>query len=324
MRSFTSVFQTLLTEQEDKKIQVRNKKSGNVYWTKKYNPNTHELITGVGKKGREKAGTKKQIVTAPIDRDVRTVVRQQLEEAAERAGQKVGYRKIMGKTYVVGITPDGVKIIYDWNGRNYTYDEFFEIEKERRKELGKLNRIHKIDEYLDSLDRVELAEVEKLKLKGEPEFRQLTDNRQLRDKVTRSYPTIKDASGRDVIVDGRFKGYYLDDMINKIGRQVAGSAYTHDPVSGKVRKLYYKDETGEVKFRVQHEPYMTLNDNNQLTVILPETARHMPEDATLKQLIVAAADCEGPLVIDGPDGTVLGVIGKDDLLNGVILGTDNG
>ncbi|MCZ4353396.1 betaine/proline/choline family ABC transporter ATP-binding protein [Roseovarius aestuarii] len=57
---------------------------------------------------------------------------------------------------------------------------------------------------------------------------------------------------------------------------------------------------------------------------IPADARHMPEDATLKQLIIAAADHEGPLVIDGPAGRPIGIISKDDLLNGVILGTDNG
>ena len=57
---------------------------------------------------------------------------------------------------------------------------------------------------------------------------------------------------------------------------------------------------------------------------VPADAPHMPEDATLKQLIIASADREGPLVIDGPDGTPIGLISKDDLLNGVILGTDNG
>jgi len=61
-----------------------------------------------------------------------------------------------------------------------------------------------------------------------------------------------------------------------------------------------------------------------LTKPLPADAQHMPENATLKQLIIASADREGPLVIDGPGGKPIGIVTKDDLLNGVILGTDNG
>lgn len=61
-----------------------------------------------------------------------------------------------------------------------------------------------------------------------------------------------------------------------------------------------------------------------LAAPLPADVPHMPEDATLKQLIVASADRDGPVVIDGPDGAPLGVVTKDDLLNGVIMGTDNG
>ena len=57
---------------------------------------------------------------------------------------------------------------------------------------------------------------------------------------------------------------------------------------------------------------------------LPNDALHMPEHATLKQLIAASVNRDVPIVVDSYHGLPLGVISKDELLNGVILGTDNG
>ncbi len=57
---------------------------------------------------------------------------------------------------------------------------------------------------------------------------------------------------------------------------------------------------------------------------LPADARHMPEDATLKQLIAISAEEDAPIVVDAADGSVMGVITKNDLLRGVVMGTDEG
>ena len=57
---------------------------------------------------------------------------------------------------------------------------------------------------------------------------------------------------------------------------------------------------------------------------VPANAPHMPEDATLKQLIAVAAERDGPILIDRPGGGVMGMVTRQDLLNGVIRGTDDG
>lgn len=53
-----------------------------------------------------------------------------------------------------------------------------------------------------------------------------------------------------------------------------------------------------------------------------DKAPHMNESATLKELIDAATHLDGPIVIDNPDGSILGVITKNDLLHGVVQGTE--
>ncbi|MEP0522178.1 MAG: glycine betaine/L-proline ABC transporter ATP-binding protein [Hyphomicrobiales bacterium] len=56
---------------------------------------------------------------------------------------------------------------------------------------------------------------------------------------------------------------------------------------------------------------------------LPDKLPEMNENATLKQLIEAATHIEGPILVKNDDGSNLGVITKDGLLNGVILGTES-
>jgi len=53
-----------------------------------------------------------------------------------------------------------------------------------------------------------------------------------------------------------------------------------------------------------------------------DASPHMNESATLKELIDAATHLDGPIVIDNPDGSTLGVITKNDLLHGVVQGTE--
>ena len=55
--------------------------------------------------------------------------------------------------------------------------------------------------------------------------------------------------------------------------------------------------------------------------VLPADALRMPENATLKQLITVVGEHDAPIVIDAPDGAVMGVVTKDDLLRGVVIGT---
>ncbi|MCR9136170.1 MAG: betaine/proline/choline family ABC transporter ATP-binding protein [Alphaproteobacteria bacterium] len=55
---------------------------------------------------------------------------------------------------------------------------------------------------------------------------------------------------------------------------------------------------------------------------VPTNAMQMDESATLKDMIDAATHQNGPIVIKSDDGTAMGVITKDDLLNGVIQGTE--
>ena len=99
------------------------------------------------------------------------------------------------------------------------------------------------------------------------EYRALTDDAAA-EPGTRVYPTKKDKSGRAVIVEGRFKGVYLDDIVNKAGRLIEGAAYDFDK-DGKMVKFATKSPTGSKDVTANKEPYVTVDSKGRLLLKIP-------------------------------------------------------
>lgn len=99
------------------------------------------------------------------------------------------------------------------------------------------------------------------------EYRALTDDKTA-DPGTRVYPTKPDRNGRPVIVDGRFKGIYLDDLVNRAGRLVEGAAYDFDK-DGNVVKFSTKSPKGSSDVTANKEPYITVNSQGKLLIKIP-------------------------------------------------------
>ncbi len=55
---------------------------------------------------------------------------------------------------------------------------------------------------------------------------------------------------------------------------------------------------------------------------VPDDAMQMSEDATLKEMITVSVGLDNPIVIKGSDDITLGVVTKNNLLNGVVTGTE--
>ena len=101
-------------------------------------------------------------------------------------------------------------------------------------------------------------------------YRALTDDKSISKKVnTRIYPTMLDKDGEAVIVDGRFKGFHLDDMVNKVGRLVEGAAYDVD-ASGCPVPFETRDWEGNLTdVSANKEPYVTVNSKGQFLIKVP-------------------------------------------------------
>lgn len=102
------------------------------------------------------------------------------------------------------------------------------------------------------------------------EFRALTDDKSFSKKTnTRIYPTMRDVDGNTVIVDGRFKGFHLDDMVNKVGRLVEGAAYDVD-ASGIPVPFETRDWEGNLTdVSANKEPYVTLDSKGRFLIKVP-------------------------------------------------------
>lgn len=102
------------------------------------------------------------------------------------------------------------------------------------------------------------------------EYRALTDDKSFsRKQNTRIYPTMRDVDGNTVIVDGRFKGFNLDDMVNKVGRLVEGAAYDVD-ASGVPIPFETRDWEGNLTdVSANKEPYVTLDSKGRFLIKIP-------------------------------------------------------
>lgn len=104
----------------------------------------------------------------------------------------------------------------------------------------------------------------------EVDFRAMTDNKaSAKNQGTRIYPTRRDINGRLVIVDGRFKGFYLDEMVNQKGRLVEGTAYDMG-ADGIPVAFETLEPDGNLRLStVNKEPYVTLDSQGKLLIKIP-------------------------------------------------------
>jgi hypothetical protein len=102
---------------------------------------------------------------------------------------------------------------------------------------------------------------------GEPTVRELTDvdrnDKFTKYSIKRNVETqmIRDSLGREriVIITGKYRGYFLDDMVNIEGRMIEGSSYTFN-LKGRINK-YETIKGGKLVLENIEEPYITLSQD---------------------------------------------------------------
>jgi hypothetical protein len=152
----------------------------------------------------------------------------------------------------------------DENGKGRWSGEFVEKLEERNAERERLYKQTKRPSLTDPEKIRSLSDEEVDNLSGELNFASMTDDKAKSGRLTRILPTkmkyteITDAEGntvkqgQQVIVDGRFKGLYLDDLVSANGRMLEGTVYEIHPKSARFRG---HPVTREVE---KKEPYVTL------------------------------------------------------------------
>jgi len=125
---------------------------------------------------------------------------------------------------------------------------------------GQGNKTNTIIHTVSRLDEEALTHVY-----GDLKTREITDvdrdNKFTKYSLKRNVETqmIKDSIGREriIIVSGRYRGYFLDDMVNIEGRMIEGSSYTFN-LKGRINK-YETLRNGQLALENLEEPYITLS-----------------------------------------------------------------
>jgi hypothetical protein len=172
--------------------------------------------------------------------------------------------RIMGRPVLLGADPyTGEERVFDRDGDVLTVDDY--LVKRRGQAEWREKGFRAPPKMEVPLQDIRLFTDEDIDdLEGEIEYDAITDDKAKQARLTRIFATkrkpvmIAQSDGTvriekvKVIVAGRFKGVYLDDMINSQGRMIEGTAYSLEPVSGREIKIPVRRDVGE------REPYVTL------------------------------------------------------------------
>lgn len=215
---------------------------------------------------RAKLSKDSLVNTRPLDKEVRYKVEREIISRFEQMGLKPKSKRIGGIVYWTAKDKNGHILVYDYDGKLKDIDTVRELSKERQFVQNRINNIHKLDVYLGSISKVSDKVLENLIQSQEIKYDILSDSSDIKKKVSRTYPVVM-YKGKKLIAGGRFRGYYLEDMINSAGRMIAGTAYTIDR-NNVVKPIEYKD--GDLtKYRVENEPYLTKTETGTIKLILP-------------------------------------------------------
>jgi hypothetical protein len=210
-------------------------------------PESYELMQQLGQ------------TMAEIDDNIRTRI------TGEGKDIKQGF--LAGRPVLLGVDPaTGEEMVYDRDGEVIPKGDFFDKVRAKAEAKSKLTRVPNRTAVPPTELRV-LSDEALDGLVGDQEWDAITDDKAKQGKLTRLFPTkrtrkfISDpATGEmrveeyKVVTDGRYKGVFLDDLINSEGRLIEGTVYTYDVKKGRESKFPKIIDPSE------REPYVTVAD----------------------------------------------------------------
>jgi len=186
--------------------------------------------------------------------------------AADGKTLKKGF--LAGRPVLIGVDPaTGEEMVYDRDGEVVPKGDFFGKVRAKAEANSKLTRVpHKTVVPPEELRALPDDVLESLE--GNTEWDAITDDKAKQGKLTRLFPTkrtrkfIHDPETDEtrveehkVVTEGRYKGIYLDDLINSEGRLIEGTVYTYDPKRGSEGQ-----QPPRVIDPADREPYVTVAD----------------------------------------------------------------
>jgi hypothetical protein len=183
---------------------------------------------------------------------------------------------------VVAALPEEAVTIFADDGSVASREDFtrkVDAENEAHKGLSKVNQLVRkkrggegfayIDpESLRSINRVDFERAFGRNPTPD-EYIALTDDPQKATALTKIYP-VKEYRGKQVVTAGRFKGFYVSDLVNRAGRLIEGSATYYNPDTGELDRREVRNDDGSVNVRRITEPYVTVDRGDLLLTLSAE------------------------------------------------------
>lgn len=218
--------------------------------------------------------------TVMKSREVMQTLDAEIAKAVSNAGLIPSRKSLLGKPVHIGTDPvTGEEVVYDNDGTVTPIGAYMDKRKADLRAQRESERVFPSD--LNQLRKFSDADLEAAV--GDVQYVSLTDDKTKAGALTRIYPT-KLVNGTPVVVEGRFKGFAVPDLVNAAGRLIEGSAYDYDVKLGRPVPLETKNPDGSVNVRVlTREPYVTL-DRGQLLLRLPSTMEYTQQRRKIAEL----------------------------------------
>jgi hypothetical protein len=199
----------------------------------------------------------------------RTLLREldrRVEKEVVSNGLTPARKEIMGRPVMTGTDPvTGDELVFDVDGGLHTVAEYI---TKRRRDLASRRALTKVFPNVDDLRTFGDDEITAFTV-GAVEYVAMTDDKAKSHNLTRIYPTKKTIDGDTVVVSGRYKGFLLDDLVNRAGRMVEGVAYDVDPKTKVPVPMETRNLDGTVNVRSNREPYVTVSTKGVLFLRIP-------------------------------------------------------
>lgn len=173
----------------------------------------------------------------------------QVQAIVAREGLDASKARILGALVTVGVDrATGEKVVFSPQHGALPIDRFV---AERKRFLAEQKALRDAPPALvDGAKKLDFVDPAKAKLEGPVRWASLTDDLAKDDPLTRVY-AVRTHAGRDLVVEGKFAGRYLDDLVDQAGRLVEGRAWSLDPATGRASERPLDAAT------VDREPYAT-------------------------------------------------------------------
>lgn len=211
--------------------------------------------------------------TVQQSRDVIRQLDRAIKDEIVSGGMTYTRKEIMGRPVSVGVDPvSGEEYVFDTDGDMLSVTDYID---KRRRDLSSRKNQDRVFPDLADLRTVSDAEIDTIAT-GQPEWVALTDDKAKMGGLTRIYQTRTTADGRKMVVSGRYRGIFLDDLVNRAGRMIEGVAYDLDPKSGLPVPMETKNPDGSTNVRSNREPYVTVTNKGQLYLRIPANRSYTP------------------------------------------------